>query len=193
MIRTALFSEDKKYRHMLGRLWYPDALDKPLGCFIEKNPSSADAFTDDPTMIKNINYGISWGWRGLLQLNMFDYIATDSTELVRIGDSVAVSEKGLVSCLVEVITLHGCTPVVCSWGTHTNRSLRERIQSRGEMIVRKLIEAGIEPMCLQVNKDGTPSHTLYLPGKLKPIPYQPFAQNTIATHCNGHSRHPEGK
>jgi hypothetical protein len=143
-----------------------------MGCIIEKNPSKADARRDDPTMTKNIRFGQAWGWRGLLQQNLSDYIATDASELCQISDSLWVSDKNLAWNIIERIREFGCTQVVCAWGTHSNRRLQQRIIDRGDMLVRRLIENNLWPLCLKINGDGTPSHTLYLNSKLKPIPYK---------------------
>jgi len=163
MIREAQFSEDRRYRYSLTRIWDERSLAPLLG-IIGKNPSAADAEKDDPTIFKEIALGQRLGCRGLFKVNMFDYIATDSDDLVKVSDSLRVSEHGLVNAVVAALKEKACSPVICAWGTHSNKWLRAAIAARGDHIRRALLAAGIQPMCLKRNKDGTPAHPLYLAG-----------------------------
>jgi hypothetical protein len=169
MIKAAQFSEDRKYRYSLTRIW-DGASGAPLLGMIGKNPSKADEERDDPTIGKEVALGKRLGCRGLFKVNMYDYIATDSDDLLNISDSLRVSDKGLVANIVQMLVANNCRPVICCWGTHSNSRLKEAIKARGDMIRRKLIEVGLEPMCLKRNADGTPAHPLYLP-KLELIAY----------------------
>ena len=166
MFKAAQFSEDRIYRYSLTRIWDENSTAPLLG-MIGKNPSKADDVQDDPTIGKEIALGKRLGCRGLFKVNMYDYIATDSDNLLKVSDSLRVSDKGLVANIVQMLKEHNCNPVICCWGTHTNRSLRESIKSRGDMIRRKLLECGMQPMCLKKNADGTPAHPLYLPANLE--------------------------
>jgi hypothetical protein len=170
MIKTAEFSADRKYRYALMRIWEPESTAPLLG-LIGKNPSVADAERDDPTIGKEIALGKRLGCRGLLKLNMYDYIATDADELLKLSDSLRLSPEGMVSKLIHRLLEHGCKPVICCWGTHANRGLKDAILNRGDHIRRALVTAGIEPMCLKRNNDGTPAHPLHLPTNLEPRPY----------------------
>lgn len=158
-IMAAHFSDDRKYRHYLFRQW---GLEGPLAGLIGKNPSIANEKDNDPTITREIAFAKSWGCRGLVKLNMYDYIATDSNELVRISDSLRVSDRNLVKHIIATLKDHQCNPVVCCWGTHANRRLKESILTRGDQIRRALIDAGIQPMCFTTNSDGTPKHPLYM-------------------------------
>jgi hypothetical protein len=160
MFKAAQFSEDRKYRYSLTRIWDVMA-DAPLLGMIGKNPSQADEERDDPTIGKEIALGKRLGCSGLFKVNMYDYIATDSNDLAKISDSLRVSECGLISNIIAMLKKNNCDPVICCWGTHSNSRLRAAIQARGDMIRRRLIEAGLQP--LKKNSDGTPSHPLYLP------------------------------
>ena len=166
-ISDACFSECGKYRHWLMRQWGPPE-SGIMGCFVGKNPSVAGRENNDATMHREIAFAKSWGWRGLLKVNLFDWIATDSDELINLG-SKAVSEDGLVVDVIGYIKRFDCRQVVCVWGTHSNRGLRQLIQERGQLMERKLKEAGLPPYALVINRgDGTPKHTLYLNPTLKP-------------------------
>ncbi len=57
----AIFSECKKYRYLLWRIWDRS---KPLVMFIGLNPSIADGETDDPTIRRCKAFVRSWGYGG---------------------------------------------------------------------------------------------------------------------------------
>lgn len=164
VIRLAEFSKCHKYRFTLTRIWEPDAIEKPMLGLIGKNPSVADKERDDPTIGKEIALGKRLGCRGLLKLNVYPWIATDSSELVSISERTLVGDWTVDKFAPA---LSGCSPVVCCWGTHSNKAFRERLALRGEMIVQRLHGAGIKTFCLKQNADASPAHPLYLPTNLK--------------------------
>lgn len=167
IIRDAAFSPCGKYRYWLTRKWSDGQL---LG-IIGKNPSKADAKRDDPTIGKEIALTKFLGYGGFLKLNAYDYVATDSDELIHITDSIACSKLNLVEPLITMLLIHGVKDVLCVWGTHSNRYLAERIRNRGEMLRRRLRDAGFNLMCLGLTQGGCPKHPLYLDPKTRPIPY----------------------
>ena len=61
MIRGAVLSEDRKYRYALWRIWEAEG---PKVLFICLNPSKADEFNDDPTLIRCINFAKLWKMTG---------------------------------------------------------------------------------------------------------------------------------
>jgi hypothetical protein len=138
---------------------------------VGKNPSYANQEEDDPTIIREIALAKREGCRGLVKVNLFDYVATKSNDLVALTDAERASQKNSIDRIVAILQEHGCHPVVCCWGTHRRRLLQRSILHRGEMVRLKLVEVGIEPKCLDVNKDRTPRHPLYLPADLELKPY----------------------
>jgi hypothetical protein len=171
MIRCAEFSEDEKYRFWLSRAWEPQDAAKPLMGLVGKNPSYANQEEDDPTIIREIALAKREGCRGLVKVNLFDYVATKSQDLVALTDAERSSEQNSVDRIVAILRAHGCHPIVCCWGTHKKRLFQRSILQRGEMVRLKLVEAGIEPKCLDINKDRSPRHPLYLPADLELKPY----------------------
>lgn len=166
MQMDAKFSDCGKYRHVLTRIWEPESSARLAG-LIGKNPSVASSEINDHTIRKEIAFAKAWGCRGLVKVNMYDYIATDSDELLKVSDSLRVSGNGMVSQIVQTLIDYQCKPVVCCWGTHSKGSLASAIRERGDMILRALCAAGIEPMCFRLNSDGTPGHPLRLGYKTK--------------------------
>ena len=50
---SAVFSQDRKYRYVLTRVWDKN---KPMLVFVGLNPSIADETKDDPTIKKCIKF-----------------------------------------------------------------------------------------------------------------------------------------
>lgn len=167
IIRDAAFSPCGKYRYWLTRRWSDGAL---LG-IIGKNPSKADAKRDDQTIVKEIALTKFLGYGGFLKLNAYDLIATDSNELIHVTETVACSDMNRADAIIASLLIYGVKDVLCVWGTHSNRYLAERVRNRGEMLRRRLRDAGFAMLCLGRNSDGTPKHPLYLSPKTRPIPY----------------------
>lgn len=78
MIRSAAFNEDKTHRHYLGRFWdpYDDFI-----LYIGLNPSTADAYKDDPTIKRWINFSRRFGHGGFVVVNLFSYRTSSPTNL----------------------------------------------------------------------------------------------------------------
>ena len=64
MKTNAIFSECRKYRYALCRIWDDS---KPYAMFIGLNPSTADETEDDPTIRRCINYAKDWDRQEILK------------------------------------------------------------------------------------------------------------------------------
>ena len=74
MRTDAVFSDCRKYRYALWRVWDES---KPVAVFIGLNPSTADEVNDDPTVKRCVNFAQEWGYGGLCMANLFAFMATD--------------------------------------------------------------------------------------------------------------------
>jgi hypothetical protein len=81
MIRTALFSQCGRFRYRLGRRW----AEGPTVAFVLLNPSAADAYSDDPTVRRCVDFARRWGYGALAVVNLYAYVATDPEDLRRGG------------------------------------------------------------------------------------------------------------
>ena len=158
---TAIISDCGKYRYRLTRVWN-DA--KPPMCWIMLNPSTADAFVDDPTIRRCIGFAKSMDFGGIVVVNLFALRATDPAELM-VSEHPAEAADAPVgtndSHVLECAKQYGA---VCAWGANP------AAKYRAPYVLKLLQREGIEPDCLGVTRDGHPKHPLYVPANTRPVP-----------------------
>jgi hypothetical protein len=156
--KSAVISDCSKYRYELIRVWDSS---KPMVLFIMLNPSTADANTDDPTIRRCINFANGWGYGGIIVCNLFAYRSSNPKELIK-----AIDPFGDKNMLFLQKNIGYVDKVVCAWGN--------------KPIVKKLIDNEFSILditksklyYLELSKDGTPKHPLYLKSELKPIKFE---------------------
>jgi len=121
--------------------------------FVGLNPSTADEKKDDPTIRRCINYAKSWGYGGLYMLNVFAYRATNPLEMKSQTKPIGYSNAKFLARISA-----RCLITVCAWGNHGNHL---KAGDKAKEIINR-------PHYLELNKNGTPKHPLYLKGDLKP-------------------------
>ena len=149
----AEFSLDRIYRYSLWRFWKKD---KGYAAFVCLNPSTADEFTDDPTIRRCINYAESWGYGGMIMLNLFAYRATDPIKLYSAKDPIGPDNDFHLRSASSKAKV-----TIAAWGTHGGYLGRDNA-------VMSMLTA---PKCLGITKEGYPKHPLYLKKGLKPAQY----------------------
>ncbi len=147
--RSAVISDDERYRYLLTRTW-DEA--KPVILFVMLNPSTADAYEDDPTIRRCVSFAKRDGYGGLEVTNLYAYRSTKPEELWRVFDPVGPENDYHIMRATE-----RCAQRVAAWGANA-KSARSRI-------VRKML---IDPCVLGLTKKGFPKHPLYISAK------QPF-------------------
>ena len=157
MERSALLSTCGRYRFSLSRRWAEgDAV-----LFIMLNPSTADANEDDPTIRRCIGFAKSWGFGALHVGNLFPFRATDPMELLTTTEHITHPQN--IAHLMNMA--ESSKLVVYAWG---NAPVVNRILKRKDMLSYKPLADITDPHYIDLGKDGTPKHPLYLPGKLLP-------------------------
>lgn len=156
MKKQAVISNCGNYSYGLSRTW-DEALPKVL--FIMLNPSTADANNDDPTIRRCINFAKSWGYGGIFVGNLFAYRCTSPSELLCIQNPV--SDKIFEYELALIKMRRQSRIAICAWG---NSKIIEKLNPRHKPL--RLIDIPLS--YLELSKDGTPKHPLYLRGDLKP-------------------------
>jgi hypothetical protein len=156
---TAVFSGRRTHRYALTRWW--DA-DRPAAVFVMLNPSTADAFTVDPTVRRCIGFAQRWGAGGLVVLNAFALRSTNPKALYTHPDPVGRLNDAVIA---DYVRRYAGVRVVVAWGQHGTHL------DRAGRVVRVLSSVGAQPVCLGVTKSGQPRHPLYAPGDAEPNPW----------------------
>lgn len=162
--RGAELSACGHYRYALTREW-DDSLDRVVWVLL--NPSTADASRDDATVRRCMGYAASWGYGGIVIVNLFAYRARDPKALAG-----AYLRAGLVgprndAAIIEAVTAPRSGPVIAAWGGD-----RFAITTgRGRAVENLLVRYRPEVMCLRVTATGEPVHPLYQPACLRPVQF----------------------
>ena len=113
VLRRAEFSPAKRghrpYRYVLRRELGAGA--RAVCMFVMLNPSTADEFSDDPSVRRCIRYARDWGYGFLEVLNAYAYRSTDPKALRPVGDPVGPQNDLYISEAAGV-----ADRVVVAWG-----------------------------------------------------------------------------
>lgn len=155
VLKTAVFSDCRKYRYALVRAW---DYSKPFCLFIGLNPSTANELENDPTLTRCVNYAKSWGYGGVFMANLFAIKDTDSNQMITRENPIGKNNDLWLSKLYNMVD-----KTICIWGDkgrHLNRS------NDIKNILPKLYY-------LKLNISGEPSHTRSgLSNSLKPTEWK---------------------
>jgi hypothetical protein len=165
----------RTYRYALTRHWDPGL---PPAVFVMLNPSVADAFKTDPTIIRCLGFARSWECGGLLVLNAFGLRSTSPMPLRRHVDPVGPDNGRVIEA---ALAAGGLGPVVTGWGTN----IAMRRDNRGDRLIELLRAAGVKPHYLRLNDDGSPQHPLFARGELVPTPF-PDPRTPAVSREGGH-------
>lgn len=151
----AIFSEDRKHRYILWRVW-DDC--KPAILFIGLNPSTANETQSDPTITKVIGFAKLNGFGSIYMGNCFSQVTSDPKKL---SDFSNIKND---EALLDIKKIYGNElTVVFAWGAFEEVKKFKRDVSLCEMFP--------DAMALVINKDGSPRHPLYVPYKTRLIKY----------------------
>lgn len=159
---SARFSPCEGYRYELARTW---DVSKPRLTFVGLNPSTADAFQDDPTIRRIIGFARSWGCGALRMFNAFALRSTDPKGLLDVDDPIGPENDSALREDFESARARN-ERVVLGWG---NPGI---LDMRGAIVAGWAIAYHGEPECFGLTQNGQPKHPLYLPGTSKPVLYR---------------------
>jgi hypothetical protein len=145
----AIFSSDMSYRYVLSREIGDD--DRSIA-WIMLNPSTADAFVNDPTVERCQRRSVALGFGRMTILNLFAYRATRPEKMKEHVDPVGPRNDTVIKEEVRHAEM-----VVFAWGSH-GTFLR-----RSSAVWRMLDEIAISPWVLGFTKTFQPLHPLYVP------------------------------
>ena len=125
--------------------------------FIGLNPSTAEAWTLDPTVFKVARLARRLGCGGLDVFNAFGLVSTDPAGLKEVADPVGPGNDTALATIGDQDT------VLAAWGVHAG--LGDRFVRLRELLPERVV-------CLGVTKAGFPRHPLYVPESVEPTPYE---------------------
>jgi hypothetical protein len=152
--KGAIFSEDRKYRYVLWRVWSSTL--RPLHN-IGLNPSDANELSDDPTIARMIRRAYLFGFGGLIQTNLYGYVSSNPDVLLAEGDYIGSLNDEYIR---QAIALSGRT--MCGWGSF------KPVLIRAPAVLKMITD----PYCLGLNKHGQPKHPLYVKYETPMIRYE---------------------
>lgn len=141
----AIFSEDRKYRYVLWRIWDDS---KPKVMIIGLNPSTANESKNDNTITKVIKVANGNGYGGVYMCNLFGVISADPSILKTHPDPDGDNYTYLDDVFKE------CRRVVFAWGNFKEAT---------DKAFRVMARFNTRPLCFKQNKNGSPKHPLYCP------------------------------
>ena len=137
----AEFSECKKYRYVLWRIW-DEA--KPIVMCIGLNPSTANHETNDPTIRQLISRLEYLGYGGFKMTNLYALISSKPSALSETPDPLKDNDYWLEKVSGE------CQEIIFCWGMFKQATYRAKIMKA------KFPNA----KCFGRSKDGSPIHPL---------------------------------
>jgi hypothetical protein len=155
------FSDDRRYRYQLRRCFSGSIDSPPVNpvVFCMLNPSTADAFVNDPTIRRCIGFAQDWGHTDLIVVNLFAIRETDSKLLCKhinpVGDDNMEVFADLPRC-----------SIVCAWGSHP------MVRARARHVLTVLEDDRL--FTLRQTQGGHPGHPLYLPKSAQLTPWRGY-------------------
>ncbi|TMV04840.1 DUF1643 domain-containing protein [Ruegeria sediminis] len=145
---TAVYSDCKRYRYSLTRVWEPQGR-KAL--FVMLNPSTATEVQNDPTVERCERRARALGFGAFQVTNIFAWRETDPRKMRASADPVGPEN--------DMAILNGVSwadQVIAAWGTHGAHL------NRGPAVERLLRGTGQALFHLGLTKAGHPRHPLYI-------------------------------
>jgi len=162
---AADFSADLRHRYRLECRWGPG----PALPWAMCNPSLAgsEAYRDnlDPTLRRCRSFTEAAGLRAFVVVNVFAVIDPDPSVLRgETPEAPTEQEVDAIRWAVDLANAEGCPGLVCAWGAHP------RAVARAQVLMPELRRAE-RLLCLRQTGAGHPGHPLYLPGRLRLVPW----------------------
>jgi hypothetical protein len=163
----AVFSPCRTYRYRLTR-----ELDgrRPL-VICGLNPSTATAELNDATIRRELGFAKRWGCGRLVKVNAYAFRATDPKVMLRAAktgvDIVGPeNDRCIVDAIRDAMVADGI--ILAAWGANIDPVRQAALSLM--LSVRTMTNSF--PVCLGVNKDGSPVHPLYVPYDREPVPWR---------------------
>jgi len=147
---TATSTDCGRYRYRLTRRWG----DGPALMFIQLNPSTATADTDDATVRRNVWFALGFGYSALTAVNIYAGKATDPRDLAAMADPIGPDNDAYIDKAAAAHDL-----IVFAWGRHADPARARAVASRVWHICS---QTGASVGCLGWTANNQPKHPLRL-------------------------------
>jgi hypothetical protein len=153
VVGYADFNDDRRLRYTLRRWLTPGAgskTDPVIVCFLMLNPSTADAFANDPTVSRCIKFAKLWGADILDVVNLFAFRSPYPVDLKSAhnrGDD-HVNDTAIRAAVAS------SWRAVAAWG------LNGQLANRATNVRIMLARHGLKLFHLGLTKDGFPTHPI---------------------------------
>lgn len=148
VVKGAVISPCKSYRYQLTRVW--DSGKEQL-VVIMCNPSTADAYEDDPTIRVLMGMARRKAYGGIVVANCFAFRASDPAALKKAADPIGPFNDGWLG--EAIATARDGRPVLCAWGDIG-------AGERANAVLDLVVEEGRSPVAIRLSKAGNPVHPL---------------------------------
>ena len=164
--RSAILSIDQRYRYRLTR-WWSESL--PWVTYLMLNPSTADAFSDDPTIKKCIGFADAWGFGGIEVVNLFALRSTDPLGLLSDPNP---NGPDYMTHLLD--TVKKAKLLIAAWGCESTLKRSPILQKRPAAVLSTIrtLRPDLPIECLGMSKTGNPYHPLMLGYNTPRIPFE---------------------
>ena len=161
-----LFSKCRFYRWILKREL---SIGKKSLIFVGLNPSKANSFNNDRTLVRIINFCSRWDYDNLYVINLFGLISKSPSQLLKSKDPI-----GRNNDLITLITLQFWRKNIncdlwLGWGDKGQLSGRDHEVLK---VIKKLSNLKSNEnnyskriLSLGLSKKGNPRHPLYMPNE----------------------------
>jgi len=152
------FSEDRKYRFSLWRIWDRS---KPLVMFIGLNPSTANETDNDNTIKSVCRIAKHNGFGGVYMMNCFSVVSMNPDVLkgFYFSPNSYVQTQYVINKQKLFEIAAKCKAVIFAWG---NFKVVKELNCDKE-----LTQMFPNALCLAQNKNGSPKHPLYCKSETK--------------------------
>lgn len=157
--RTGRVSACGLYRYRLTRQW----AEGDMLPFVMLNPSTADAYVDDPTIRRCMGFARREGYAGILVVNRFAFRSKDPDALKTVEDPFGPDNLAALSEVAHWSAQSG-NPIVCGWGANTPFHPADAFLISMKARAARLV-------CLGRTKDGSPRHPLYVRADQPLVPF----------------------
>lgn len=157
--RSAVMSSDGQYRWSLQRTWDT----RPPMAWVMLNPSTADAYTDDPTIRRCMRFASNWGYGGMTVVNLYALRSTNPQNLWQHPDPIGPTNDESLRFVAEHYPL-----IVCAWGA---KARQDRAIAAGAILWRCYEHGGQLASLGWTKTEWGPRHPLYVRAETLPVPF----------------------